>query len=495
VGHTRKTTLLKSIIVQDILNGHGVFFLDPHGDAIDDLQKRIPSSRQNDVIVLDPTQESATFGLNLLACANPSSLTQREDTFGQALDIFTKLYANPQTGHLDVWLDKYLRNSFYPLIANQGYTLSEIPLFLLDRPFRDRLLQHPAIDPEVVRFWQQEFARLPMQDQQNEIGSTLTRLNAFTRPYIRHIVGQSETTLDFTKIMDEGKILFVKLSATLSDNHKRIIGTMLISTLVHAVLQRERLPEHERRHFCIFVDEFQNFTSSSASDDFSVLFAQARKYAIATTIAHQNRFGQFAGNRALLGATDAAGNKMFFQTAVNDAQEQAPTFAESVAATDPRREAELVISPHAVEDIWDRGHSMPYITLARDVYFWIVDLPKQKPNEKQYIFDPTYIPAETLAKDPPPFAFGDYADWEYYAATPDMVRRGLRLLNEWFYGWMQRRYPHEKIAEQAQSEQVLQIMAQNERGCHQRQCSYGTHLFSHLREAMNHPKGLCQHLS
>ena len=87
---------------------------------------------------------------------------------------------------------------------------------------------------------------------------------------------------------------------------------MLVSHLVHAVFQREKMPEHERRHFCIFIDEFQNFASS---EDFAVLFTQARKYAIATTIAHQERYGQFADNKAILGATDAAGNKIFFHLA------------------------------------------------------------------------------------------------------------------------------------------------------------------------------------
>jgi hypothetical protein len=106
VQGTGKTTLIKNIITQDIVNGHGVFFLDPHGDAIEDLQKNIPSHRQDDVFVLDPTHETHAFGINLLECPNPDSLAERERIFGRALDVFTKLYANPQTGHLDVWLDK-----------------------------------------------------------------------------------------------------------------------------------------------------------------------------------------------------------------------------------------------------------------------------------------------------------------------------------------------------------------------------------------------------
>jgi hypothetical protein len=100
-----------------------VIFLDPHGDAIEDLQQRIPAHRQNDVIVLDPAHETHAFGINLLECSNPHSLTERNRAYGQAIDIFTKLFADPEKGELDILLSQYLPNSFFPLIANQGYTL------------------------------------------------------------------------------------------------------------------------------------------------------------------------------------------------------------------------------------------------------------------------------------------------------------------------------------------------------------------------------------
>jgi GTPase SAR1 family protein len=113
-----KTNLLKSLILQDIANGHGVFFLDPHGDAIDDLLQHIPEDRKDDIIVVDPTDETYTFGINLLECRDPNSLTERNDTYGQAIDIFTKLFVNPQTQELDILLSQYLPNSFYGFVAN-----------------------------------------------------------------------------------------------------------------------------------------------------------------------------------------------------------------------------------------------------------------------------------------------------------------------------------------------------------------------------------------
>src|SRR5205814_10117822 len=130
-----KTTFLKNLIFQDITNGHGVFFLDPHGDAIDDLLTYIPKERQDDVYVLDPTDKTHAFGINLFSCLDPASLRARSDSYAQAEHIFSKLFANPQTAQLDILLSLYLPNVLYPLMVNQGYTILEILLLLLDNAF------------------------------------------------------------------------------------------------------------------------------------------------------------------------------------------------------------------------------------------------------------------------------------------------------------------------------------------------------------------------
>jgi DNA helicase HerA-like ATPase len=115
-----KTTLIKNLIEQDIANGHGVFFLDPHGDAIEDLQKRIPAKRQNDVIILDPMYQTYSFGVNLLACPDPNNMTERSRTFAQAIEIFKKLFANLQTEELDILLNQYLRKASITASATFG---------------------------------------------------------------------------------------------------------------------------------------------------------------------------------------------------------------------------------------------------------------------------------------------------------------------------------------------------------------------------------------
>jgi hypothetical protein len=181
-----KTTLLKNLIYQDIQNGHGVFFLDPHGDAIDDLLTHIPEEREEDVIVIDPSDETHTFGMNLLACLDPDSLRERSRSYAQAEHIFTKLFANPQTKELDILLSQYLPNTFYPLIANQGYTMLEIPLLLRDKAFRDHLLRGSSIPAETLDFWHDEFATLRQDTQREETTSTRRRITLFrSHEYIR----------------------------------------------------------------------------------------------------------------------------------------------------------------------------------------------------------------------------------------------------------------------------------------------------------------------
>jgi len=347
-----KTTILKNLIYQDIQNGHGVFFLDPHGDAIPDLLAHIPQERKDDVFVLDPTDDTHAFGINLFSCFNPASLRERSTSYAQAEHIFTKLFANPQTAELDILLSEYLPNAFYPLIANQGYTILEIPLLLREKAFRDRLLQGSSIPAETLDFWQEEFESLRQDTQREETASTRRRINLFrSHEYVKHIVGQSKSTLDFADIMDNGRILFVKFSATLAEKVQDLIGTMLISNLVYTIFQRERIPEAERRHFCVFVDEFERFASS---EDLAVLYTQGRKYAIATTVAHQERYGQLGDNKRMLGATDTAANKIFLQQAQSDAQRHAALFAKP-SPTEIRLERHLGISQEPFTDLL-RGH-------------------------------------------------------------------------------------------------------------------------------------------
>jgi hypothetical protein len=335
-----KTNLLVNLIVQAIENSYGLFFLDPH-DGIDCLKSvyerhgQLPS-----FIELNIQNETHSFGINLLKCKNVDSWTERGDTYDRARWVFFKLFEK-EFGEKP-WLESIIQNTLYVFIENQEYTLAEVPHFLINPDFRNYLVSKVRYKPDVVDFWKYHFH--PRQAE-----SALTRMTTLLgHDAVRHIVGQKETTLDFLKVMEERRIVLVKLPTTLAPDIKKFIGTILISELLHAVRSR---PEDKRKQFCIFVDEFQHFVNY---EDFGILITEARKYGIATTIVHQERFGQLGDNKQIIGATDATVNKVFFRLSVRDAQEQAPEFAKE-PPVETKLEPEYVISQEPFFHLL-RGH-------------------------------------------------------------------------------------------------------------------------------------------
>ena len=122
---TGKTTLLSHLIDQDIHHGHGLFFLDPHGDAIEALlaNSSYAERLERDGILLDPTVESATFGVNLLACRNPANMNARLTAYNRAYRVFERLFGNEwgEYGAWGVWLQEMLQYTLYAFIENQEY--------------------------------------------------------------------------------------------------------------------------------------------------------------------------------------------------------------------------------------------------------------------------------------------------------------------------------------------------------------------------------------
>lgn len=281
-----KSWLLVNLVRQDIENGHGVFFLDPHGDAIHDLLNRYPFRPPiEQYILLDPEDEVFAFGINPLACKNISSANARAETFAKAKGVFDKLWKN--TFEEKPWLQLILQNTIYAFIENQGYTIADFPLFYSDCAFRNHITGNMRYNRQVAGYWSKTFAAKSKRDQDLQMEAAQTRVEIMLgHQHVRDILGQSETTINFVDILGQKKVLLLKLSASMSYESRRIIGTVVISELLHAI---ERRPENKRHQFCIFVDEFQTFASYQ---DFSVLITQAPKHGIATTLAHHERYGQ-----------------------------------------------------------------------------------------------------------------------------------------------------------------------------------------------------------
>jgi hypothetical protein len=357
-----KTALLKKLSLADIEHGYGGFFLDPHGDAVEDIVERIPIERKGDVIFLDPTDKIRTFGINLTQCKDVSDMGERARAYNRAYGVFEHIWREEFKDR--VWLQLITMHTLKVFIENQGYTLAEVPRFLRDEAFRNDLVKNVKYNWEARDYWEYEFAQQRARDQEFKTDPTRTRLYSLLgHEYVRDIIGQTKTTLDFSAIMRENKVVLLRLPADLSEDAKHFIGTILLSELLQATLTR---PADQRQQFCIFVDEFQNFATYKTID---TLITQGRKFGVSMTVAHQERFGQLSEEKKIQGATAAAANKVFFQLTTRDAQELAPEFAKEPTTTETRLEPELVISQEPYWDMLRRGHANPRIHEIFSKYF------------------------------------------------------------------------------------------------------------------------------
>ena len=245
----------------------------------------------------------------------------------------------------------------WAFIENQGYTLADVPMFLNHEnvEFRNHIIANIKYNSAVADFWRYEFFQRREPNQQERVDAALTRLNTLlTHPYVRDIVGQEKTTIDFAHLLATKKVILLRLSANLAEDIKKFVGTILLSELVHTIRSR---PEGKRPQCCIFIDEFHNFATS---EHMETIVTEGRKFGVAATYAHVERFGQLAGNPKLMGATQATANKVFFQTTVADARELDLEFPKKCPSQKRGLSRNLVI-PDPFWDLLQSGHANPKI--------------------------------------------------------------------------------------------------------------------------------------
>lgn len=278
VGRTGvgKTTLLLNQIVSDIVAGEGVGLIDPHGDLADTVLKHIPRHRTNDVILFDAADREFAISFNPLACPDP----RRSDLVTSGVvAAFKKI-------HGDSWgprLENTLRNGVFATVE-QGGTLVTLLRLLTDAAYRETVV--PNIRDEVVRaFWQQEFAGWTKQYRTEAVAAITNKIQPFlTNSSVRAIVSQEGRSLDLRRAMDEGKILIVNLSkGKVGEDNAALLGAFLVTTIQQAAMTRADVPENDRRDFYLYIDEFQNFVTTS----FETILSEARKYRLNLTVSHQ----------------------------------------------------------------------------------------------------------------------------------------------------------------------------------------------------------------
>jgi hypothetical protein len=272
-----KTHLLENMIISDILTGKGVAVIDPHGEFAQDVLNYIPENRIEDVIYFNPGDINYPIAFNPLEHVGSE---YRHLIASGIMGVFKKIWP-------DVWsarMEYILNNSLLALLEFPGSTLLGIMRLLSDRDYRNKVVEN-LTDPVIKNFWITEFARYTQRLETEATAAIQNKVGQFiSNPLIRNIVGQSRSTIDMRKIMDEGKILIANLSkGKVGEDNSALLGAMLITRLQLAAMSRVDVLEVKRRDFYLYVDEFQNF----ATDSFVNILSEARKYRLCLTLAHQ----------------------------------------------------------------------------------------------------------------------------------------------------------------------------------------------------------------
>ncbi len=276
---TGKTTLLLNMILSDIFSGEGVAVMDPHGDLAEAILDYIPKHRINDVVYFNPADIEYPISLNILEDTEPD---RRHIVVSGLISVFRRIWA-------DFWgprLEHILRNSILALLEYpENTTLLAIQRMLYDPKYRDRVVER-IDDPIVKAFWTREFPGYHARLQSEAISPIQNKIGQFlATPLIRNIVGQTKTSIDFRKVMDGGKILICNLSkGRLGEENSSLLGSLVVTRLQLAAMERIDMPEASRKDFYLYVDEFQNFVSTEI---FSHILSEARKYRLNLTMAHQ----------------------------------------------------------------------------------------------------------------------------------------------------------------------------------------------------------------
>lgn len=272
-----KTTMIENMIVQDILAGNGVAFIDPHGDSVEKILKYIPSSRINDVVYYNPADTDYPIAFNPLESVDPK---YKHLVASGLMGVFTKMWANVWSARMEY----ILNNTILALLDTPGNTMLGIARMLVDKKFRKKIVDNIR-DPVVKSFWVDEFANYNDKYRSEAIAPIQNKVGQFlSSAIIRNIVGQTKSSVDLRELMDQKKILLMNLSkGRIGEDNSALLGAMFITKLQLAAMSRVDVPEEERRDFYLYVDEFQNF----ATESFATILSEARKYRLNLIIAHQ----------------------------------------------------------------------------------------------------------------------------------------------------------------------------------------------------------------
>ena len=278
-----KSVFLENLAFQDMCDGRGFAFIDPHGDAVEALLQRVPEERIDDVIYFDPADIEHPVGMNMFEHTTDD---QKDFIVQEGISMLQSLFDPQNQGFFGPRGQHMFRNAALLLMADPaGATFIDIPQCFTDPEFVKSKLKY-VTDKAVYDYWTKEF---PASQKSNDAGEVITWFASKWGPFLsntimRNTLGQVKSGFNIREIMDNKKIFLVNLSkGRLGDINANLLGMIFVMKFQQAAMSRQDIPESERKDFCLYVDEFQNF----ATDSFESILSEARKYRLNLIVANQ----------------------------------------------------------------------------------------------------------------------------------------------------------------------------------------------------------------
>jgi len=265
------------MIRQDLAAGHGLTLIDPHGDLAEQALSFVPRRRINQLVYFDAGDFEYPIGLNIIEHVAPEV---RHLLASNLMSVFRKTWG-------DFWgprMSYLLHNALLALLETPGNTLLSLARLLSEKEFRDHIIRRIK-DPVVKHYWQAEFNAFPMRLLPEIVSPVQNKIGAYlTNQALRNILGQPRTAINFNHLINNRGILIVNLAkGRVGEDAANLLGSLIVTKLQLAALQRTNIQEYQRQDFYLYVDEFQNFTTESFAD----ILAEARKYRLCLVLAHQ----------------------------------------------------------------------------------------------------------------------------------------------------------------------------------------------------------------
>lgn len=328
---TGKSTLLKNMALQDMLNGEGFAFIDPHGDVAEELLSMVPKERTEDVIYFSPAEMDYPLGLNLFEFSDED---QKDFLIQETINMLYKLYDPQHQGIIGPRYESLFRNAALTIMADPaGGTFIDIPKLFNDNAYVQQKLKH-VTDPTVRDFWLKE---MPASQRSNEFGEVkswfVSKFGAFlSNTMMRNIIGQTKSSFDIRDVMDNKKILLVNLSkGRTGELNSKLLGMIFVMKFQAAAMSRANIPEDQRVDFSLYVDEFQNYST----DSFATILSEARKFHLNLIVA--NQFTTQLTEEIRDAVFGNIGTVISFRVGTNDAEFLAKYFTPAFDSSDLQR--------------------------------------------------------------------------------------------------------------------------------------------------------------